>query len=372
MKFDPYSLTELIRNDDFIDWVLQPNEERETFWQAFLKEHPEKAGTMASAKEYILLLAEDTGKNMPSRGQSESMWKEVQNRIEVEELKEVVEVRKVSLWRQLRVAASVTIILGIGSMGYMFYRNQSLTRAVAMTEEGSEAKGYWEKVNELDRPQMVLLPDGSSVVLEPGARLQCLFNKQSRKREIRLSGKAFFEIVKDPKHPFLVYSYGIAAKVLGTSFIVDGDEDSKDVKVEVKTGRVSVFRVTGDLNNDKELENAEKKAVILYPDQQVTVSRKTGKPIPPIERIENNSFDMDISRQLFVFDETAVPEVFKSLENSYNVKIQYDAKLLQNCPLTATLVGQSFNQKLAVICAAIDANYEINGNIVTITSSGCQ
>jgi hypothetical protein len=56
MKYDPYSLTELIRNDDFIAWVLHPDVELEMQWNIFLLENPEKKSTVESAREYVILL----------------------------------------------------------------------------------------------------------------------------------------------------------------------------------------------------------------------------------------------------------------------------------------------------------------------------
>jgi hypothetical protein len=42
MKHDPYSLTELIRNDDFIAWVMHPDALSDRRWQAFPGKAPGK------------------------------------------------------------------------------------------------------------------------------------------------------------------------------------------------------------------------------------------------------------------------------------------------------------------------------------------
>jgi transmembrane sensor len=75
-----------------------------------------------------------------------------------------------------------------------------------------------------------------------------------KRREVTLTGKAFFEIVKNKEKPFLVYSYGLATKVLGTSFMIDASEENKDIKVEVRTGTVAVFSIN-NLDKTKRSEN---------------------------------------------------------------------------------------------------------------------
>jgi transmembrane sensor len=78
MKHDPFSLTELIRNDDFIAWVLHPDAVNDLHWRQFLEANPRKRETVESAREYVIVLAVDTGRHMPSINQSAKMWEAVE------------------------------------------------------------------------------------------------------------------------------------------------------------------------------------------------------------------------------------------------------------------------------------------------------
>ncbi|CAG5074446.1 hypothetical protein DYBT9623_05133 [Dyadobacter sp. CECT 9623] len=373
MKYTPYSLTDLIRLDAFVAWVLNPDADSEAYWKGFLEQYPEKAATVESAREYIYLLAEDTGKNRPTEAQSSKMWKVVEDSMYVEE-QPVLEEEKPAkqTWQWIRAAASVTLICGIGALSFWYFiRPQNV---ITRSEEPAVMKeqSLRKVTNDAKRPRFVLLPDGSSVVLEPGSWLSFREMAAGQKREVTLSGKGFFEIVKDPSRPFLVYSRGIVTKVLGTSFSVDAREKSGEVKVEVKTGKVTVFSVGSDNASETEVNKAEKKGFILYPDQKIALAPGSGRVLKPIGPAVVAQNQYDIASQLFVFDETPVGEVFKSLEEAYNVKINCSVEALKKCPLTATLVGQPFSKKLAVICNAIDATYEIDGDQVRITGNGCR
>lgn len=75
----PYTLTELIQHDDFIAWVLHPNETNEARWNKFLRDFPQKKMIVDQARNYVILLAEDTGRAKPSTQQRNKMWGAVED-----------------------------------------------------------------------------------------------------------------------------------------------------------------------------------------------------------------------------------------------------------------------------------------------------
>ncbi|MCF0039185.1 FecR family protein [Dyadobacter fanqingshengii] len=381
MTHDPYSLTELIRSDEFIAWVMHPDALSDRKWQIFLENNPDKKQTVEAAREYVILLARDTGRDQPTKKQSERMWNAVESQMhsqssEFSEIDEpATQARVVSGWRWIRVAASAALILGIGSVSYWFYYKQGLGRAgeVAAVEQNAYT-GMVQRNNDTKKPMTILLADGSSVVLQPGGHLSYSEVANAKRREVTLTGKAFFEIVKNREKPFLVYTYGLATKVLGTSFMIDASEANKDIRVEVKTGTVSVFSIN-NLDKKEIDEESDKPAltgITLSQDQKIAFSKESGKIIKLDDHIKELAVDMDILKQGFVFDETPIHEVFRTLEHVYNVQISYDKVKMANCTLNATLIGQPFKEKLEAICNALDAQYEVNENQVSIIGKGCK
>ena len=166
----------------------------------------------------------------------------------------------------------------------------------------------------------------------------------------------------------------MATKVLGTSFLIDAPADSEEINIEVKTGRVSIFPLSRNPSEAERIaaDQPELRGLLVGQDEKVAVSRVSGKSIEMTETPAGTAVTKDISKQAFVFDETPVSEVFLALELAYNVKIEYDAPTMGTCPLNATLIGEPFMKKLNVICAALDAQYEMNENLVTITGPGLQ
>ena len=82
------------------------------------------------------------------------------------------------------------------------------------------------------------LPDGSVVWLDWGAQAQVTFTEDER-RIVLSKGKAYFKVTSDSDRPFVVETDGVAARALGTEFVVHR-LDRRDVDVAVLEGVVGV------------------------------------------------------------------------------------------------------------------------------------
>ena len=99
----------------------------------------------------------------------------------------------------------------------------------------------------------VMLPDSSSVTLYPKAQISFLADTKRDERTTELEGKAFFKIKPNAKKPFTVHSNETTIRVLGTSFLVDGEKKA-ETGIYVREG---VVQVSSDENK-----------VILQADEQ--------------------------------------------------------------------------------------------------------
>ncbi|MPR36998.1 hypothetical protein [Salmonirosea aquatica] len=119
MKPYPYSLTELIQDDDFIAWVLHPDVARDAHWNQYLLDYPEKKQMVEDAKGYVILLAEDTGRHRPSPDQSTKMWGAVEQYVVEEHKRE--KKGKLFLSRLNLFLVWLTLLLMISILGYWYY-----------------------------------------------------------------------------------------------------------------------------------------------------------------------------------------------------------------------------------------------------------
>lgn len=231
-----------------------------------------------------------------------------------------------------------------------------------------------EKVNNTEEPVSVSLTDGSRISLQPGSRISYAeaFGSDN-KREVYLSGEAFFEVAKDPDKPFFVYANELVTKVLGTSFNVRAYQNDEDVTVEVRTGRVSVS-VAEKIGGPQEVSPREREGILLLPNQQAVLARQEIRLVKTLvkEPVLLSEATLDQPKTSFVFETTPAPEVFKTLARAYGLDIIFDEDQFADCQFTADLTDVPPYEKLDIVCRSIEASYRILDAQIIIDGKGCK
>ena len=364
------SLQDLVLDDFFREWVFAPTPELNAKWHQFLSENPERWDVIQDAS--LIVKAIKVEEPSISDQEIRSLIQHTVNKIEQKKeagtgaLSSEIKPLKIAFFRQtwFRLAASFLLLSGLGWLVYERYQTDNLYDKF-VTDNKSK---LIEVINNGVNPQIVLLYDGSKVTLNAGSRISYEASFSGNNRVVYLTGEAFFDVVRNPQKPFLVYANELVTKVLGTSFSVKANKFDKQVVVEVKTGKVSVSAQKGfDEKADKF------KGLILTPNQKVVYDREVAQltkslvaePIIIFQEKEEQKMD-------FNFDDTPANEVFEVLENAYGIHIIYDVDLLKNCPVTAPLSDQNLYKKLKIICKAIEAQYELIDGQIIIQSKGCK
>jgi transmembrane sensor len=221
------------------------------------------------------------------------------------------------------------------------------------------------QMNTSATPMLVKLPDGTQVTIQPQSSIEYPAEFQSDKREILLQGKAFFEVVRDERKPFLVHTGEITTKVLGTSFWIDQPAAGNAVEVSVVTGKVSVFQK----DKEKEAESGDiMSGVVLSRNQKVkyTPDNKTF-----IAMLVDQPVAQAAYKNAFVFDDARLPQVTKMLEKAYGIEVVLENKALKNCLFTADINKEPMFTQLDLISAALNASYEVHGTKVYLNGKGC-
>ncbi len=362
IDYTSYSAEALALDESFRAWVLENAES--LFWERWLAEHPEKDVAVQQAKRVVCALY---------YAQEEISEAEVDEAIEQLMQRADERVAVVPLWRQtwVRVAAAVVLIPLAGWLIFQNNFRKEVTPYHEVVEQIKHDIKLIEFTNTTSRTQSVTLSDGSSVVLQPQTRISYPTVFQTDKREVVLSGEAFFEVSKNPEKPFFVFANGLVTKVLGTSFTVQAYEKDQEVRVIVKTGKVSVF-TREDPTADAKQKNRELTGLVLTPNQQVTFRRADSRLVRSLVEKPQLLALPDIQQQSFEFRQAPVSDVFAVLEKAYGVKIVYDEELMGACELTATLGDEPLLEKMHLICKVLEANYELIDAQIVVTGKGCK
>ncbi|MCF0070738.1 FecR domain-containing protein [Dyadobacter sp. CY261] len=361
--FYHYNLEDFLTDDDFRLWVKNGQPRNDFFWAKLRSEYPEKALLMDQATELIL-----TWEKQPSDLTHEELDHEV-NRILNESVR-TMPVRKTGII-QLRwwyAAASVLVLVGIGwliSRGGLFHKNDFTYKRYV----SASAVPLKEIVNQSEKPMVVNLPDGSEIRLMPDAAVSYApVFIQNHKREVYLSGEAFFDVKKDKANPFFVYANDLVTRVVGTSFTIKSS--SERVEVIVRTGKVAVMQAK-DLVGNEPAHEMPGTAVLLTPNQQIVFTAQ--RPVMARSITENPvAIARPVVKPDFTFDNQPVGEAFKLLQETYGIPILYDSARLENCYLRVALRDEPFFDKLGIICSTIEASYQITDGQVVIKGQGCE
>lgn len=371
-----YEIKDFLADEAFCRWVLHQKPADNAFWENWVRNNPERSSIVTHAKELIAEIhhAQDYLSEEELQHELHRLSAARKSATEKQEYSErtdkVAEQNGIRRSWLDRVSVLLSVLTCFVVLFY-FYSNYSKTVKSQSSLEAlqDKKKEKWiEVTNDQSIIKYIALPDGSSVKLSPESKLSYPATFVKKEREVLLNGEAFFEVTKNPESPFKVYTSDVVTTVLGTSFTVKAFDRDKDVRVVVKTGKVTVA-ANAPLNKTQQPEKTE---LVLLPNQQVVYHRDDQKMKRSLIENPAQIGPADITSQNLIFDNAPVAKVFESLQKRYEVQIIYDADLMAGCELTAELGQEPLFEKLGMICKAIQARYEVIDGQIVIHGSACK
>lgn len=252
--------------------------------------------------------------------------------------------RIVPVWA--RVAASVAIILGLGVLAYNYLPNESTL--------------YSQILQAGDENLYAVLDDGTQLWLSKNSQLAYNNNFGEKKREIRLTGEAFFDVAHRPEVPLTVTANKVDITVKGTAFNVKAEQS--DVEVALIRGLVAV--------KDTRQKNADE--ILLHPNQKMIVKTKqsTSKSnyvVSDIQKSKNSVVaEIEWINDLLVFNKQRFADVAKLMESRFDVKITFLRLTIAEQRFTGSIKDESLTQMLDALKQSYPFEYEINGKHIII------
>lgn len=359
-----YTAEDFIQDSLFREWVLAGTPESEALWQDFQSRFPERKPVLTAARALLIALHES--QSFPTEEQGHRIWNTINNETKRPSETEEAEFSPIviPLWKWLSAAAVVLVALGLTWLTLWNRSDEPLTYSEQIAES---VVPMVEKFNTTNQPLKLTLSDGSRITLYPGSRISYSSPFQGDKREVFLSGKGYFNVTKDDSKPFIVYANQLVTKVVGTSFIIDAFEGNSSPRVEVRSGKVKVFR----LDKFRDAEKGKPEVMILLTANQQVKYNITQKDFATSYISKPLLLKTPKAHPDFDFENVAVPDVFQTLEESYGVTIEFDQETLKGCRITAPLGTEPLFRKLDIICQTIGATYEVYGTRIVIAGKGC-
>ena len=363
---------ELAADSSFQQWKLGNDPVASAFWTEWLIQNPDKKGLVEKACFLLTAISHQYEQRIEEQFQiSDGEIKDQIHRLHQALGTPLSEPTKWLHFSPIRYGMAASLLLLLGFFGWYLLKPAATKRVVTYHELVAQAiEPLAEVTNSTDKPLIVNLPDKSQILLYPKSRLSYPKQFLGIKREVYLSGEAFFEVVKNPSRPFYVYANTLVTKVLGTSFFVQTNEATRQVKVAVKTGKVSVYTQEQSILTSRK-EDYKLSGTVLTPNQQVVFSTEDTRLVRSLIN-EPILLKKDTRNQSFTFKRTPIATVFATLEQAYNIKIIFDDELMKDCYLTASLADEPLFDKLELICHTINASYDQLDAYIVIDSKGCK
>jgi ferric-dicitrate binding protein FerR (iron transport regulator) len=174
------------------------------------------------------------------------------------------------------------------------------------------------------------LPDGSVITLNKNSTISYAAAFKGDKRNVKLSGEAFFQVKPDISKPFIVTINDVTITVLGTSFNVKSINGKTEVIVESGLVKVEHDTRSVQLKQKEKLEiEANDSALVKEP-------------------VTDQFYKFYRTREI-VCDNTPLWKLVQVLNEAYNVNIVIENPALKNLKIDAPFYNEPLDDVLKVI-----------------------
>ncbi len=237
-----------------------------------------------------------------------------------------------------KAAATIVLLVGLffgifGSLFHLHFKHQNNLS--------------WVEYTAKDSLRNITLPDGTHVCLNAHSKLSFEKNfNDLNKRNVWLSGEAFFEVSKNPEKPFIIDIDNAFITVLGTKFNVKSRDINKKL-VAVKEGKVAFQKK----HSFKKLYLTANEIGVLDEQNQL---KKVSQPV-------QNYFSW--FNEYLEFDNTSIATVIQQLKDIYNVDIIVQNKEIEEISFTAYMHTAPIDKILNQLAYSLELNLYKQNNI---------
>lgn len=234
--------------------------------------------------------------------------------------------QKNQLLTWIRNIAAILLLPLLGLSAYLYYQTNTLKSKSVGLLETTTAYGVRTKIT---------LSDGSEVWLNSGSTLSYPERFTGDKRQVTLSGEAFFKVKSDKDHRFDVQtSDGITVSAYGTEFNVQAYAEEPEIKATLAEGHIQIDQINQPASQE------------LIPGEQAIYSRHTQQMQV---RKANLLVETAWKDGKLVFRRTPMEEIAKQLSRHFNVNIQLQGKEIFDYTYSATFTTETLAEILSLL-----------------------
>lgn len=391
------SVEDLLHDQEFVSTVKRVNTEEE--WEQFLKDHSVSSSNINQAREIILLFK--TSEGTLDKERTQKLW----NHISQYNSRRSSNHKRIQLKIFARIAAAVLIVISLGSLLYQHFKvtenhyqfsesrsdlkngpllvlsngtkvglkkseskitvlkdqdaiqinNDSIVKNEQSVDGNESEEKYNEVIIPFGKKAKLELADGTKVWLNAGSRFAFPSQFKGKQRAVILDGEAYFEVVKDRNHPFVVTTGKLNVEVLGTKFDVSAYSSDHLSEAVLLEGSINIW------DNSRFI----KEKIAMAPNQKATYSTGGKIELRPEPDPGKTIAWVD---GWYQFGNEKLEVVLKRIERFYNVKFEYNQEVISNAlPVSGKLdLKDSLGDVLTVLSGVAKFEYRISGSVIII------
>lgn len=196
----------------------------------------------------------------------------------------------------------------------------------------------------------IILPDGSTVMLNAMSSLEFPTQFSEQTRRVKLQGEAFFEVTHNAAQPFIVENEQQSIRVLGTKFNIKSYDNNKIItslvegKVEVATAKGKVILLPGEqaINHAGELDH-------------IKIFSKT---------------NTDWKEGRLSFESEPLSEIMSKVARWYRVDVVFENELIKNKSFSGSIPrNKPLDELLDVLTMTGQVKFELQGRKLIISTN---
>jgi ferric-dicitrate binding protein FerR (iron transport regulator) len=226
----------------------------------------------------------------------------------------------------------IVLLILLSTMALWIF-NKNSQKEVAIASVRSLTKKFTERKEQ----QYLLLPDSTQVWLNAASSLEFPDKFSGSRREVYLTGEAFFDVKHSDNFPFLIHTKNVTTTVIGTAFNIKAYQNQKVIIVSVSRGKVKVSR------NDRVIATLTK-------GQQIRVNNRKERDTVIAKEVAVEKINSWQQGDL-VYDDIAFEDIVKDLQNVFNVEIKIEDPAIGQLGITTSFNRDIGAQKaVAILC----------------------
>lgn len=340
MNIEDYDIEDFACDHSFQQYCREENDSSVSFWTAWLREHPDKAGQIDRAKQLVFFLSAGQGNRLE---QLSHLKRGLQQRNLLEtSIKNTLPVKNHAFKSKAYITA-LAAFLTMGVIGYFLILNNPFTETKLLSDRAEYSS------TAVDR-KTVILPDGSRVTLNKNSTIVLSPDFSKTRRDLTLKGEGFFEVSHDPENPFFVHTNAITVKVLGTVFNITAyPQDKGETATTLLKGKVEVS-----------LNSTPSKKYLLKPNEKLITKISVGlnpgvadislePTVLPGQASGIKPIETAWLRQRLELSNERLEEITRKLEQWYGIEIEFEDDLPKSYRYSGTFESETVLQALEAL-----------------------